>query len=78
MPVADATGSYATAYNIAGGLLMFAFLLAAIGYINVSVSVPERAITIQLGKKKETEAGAPAAEAASPRLVATATDTVRA
>ena len=57
--IADATGSYAAAYNIAGGLLMFAFLLAAIGYVNVSVSVPERAITIQLGKRSSPP---PAAE----------------
>lgn len=73
--IADSTGSYAAAYNIAGGLLMFAFLLAAIGYVNVSVSVPERAITIQLGKKK-----APEGEAATRRLVGTATgtDTARA
>ncbi len=69
--IADATGSYAAAYNIAGGLLMFAFLLAAIGYINVSVSVPERAITIQLGKKAApatASAGVPAGGAS--RMVA--------
>ncbi len=57
--IADATGSYAGAYNIAGTLLFCAFLLAALGYVNVSVSVPDRAVTIRLGKR-----GAPLAPAA--------------
>jgi OFA family oxalate/formate antiporter-like MFS transporter len=49
--IADATGSYASAYNIAGCLVVLAFLLAAFSYIEVSVSVPDRAVTIQLGKR---------------------------
>lgn len=47
--IADATGSYAGAYNFAGLLLMFAFILAMLSYIEVSVSVEQRAVTIKLG-----------------------------
>jgi MFS family permease len=55
--IADATGSYAGAYNISGGLLVLAFLLAALSYINVSVSVPEKAITIRLVKPSGHKSG---------------------
>jgi MFS transporter, OFA family, oxalate/formate antiporter len=50
--IADATGSYAGAYNIAGCLVAFAFLLACLSYVEISVSVPERAVTIQIRKTK--------------------------
>ncbi len=49
--IADATGSYGAAYNIAGVLLIVAFLLSALAYINVSVNVPEREIKIQIKKR---------------------------
>jgi OFA family oxalate/formate antiporter-like MFS transporter len=49
--IADATGSYAGAYNIAGVLLMVAFVLAMLSYIEVSVSVEQRAVTIKVGGK---------------------------
>ncbi|GEJ56474.1 L-lactate MFS transporter [Anaeromyxobacter diazotrophicus] len=54
--IADATGSYAAAYNVAGALVAFAFLLAAFSYVEVSVRIPEREITIRVGKKADTEA----------------------
>ena len=67
--IADATGSYALAYQIAAGLLMVATLLAMFAYVNVSVNVPEREITLTLGKKKRAEAeAAAAAKAAEPGL----------
>ena len=50
--IADATGSYAGAYNIAGVLLMFAFVLAMLSYIEVSFDVEQRALTIKLGGAK--------------------------
>jgi MFS family permease len=54
--IADATGSYAGAYNIAGMLVMLAFVLATLSYIEVSVSVEERALTIKLGGNKRAAA----------------------
>jgi MFS family permease len=46
--IADATGSYAGAYDIAGMLLMFAFVLAMLSYIEVSVDVAQREVKIRL------------------------------
>jgi MFS family permease len=50
--IADSTGSYAGAYDIAGLLLMLAFVLAMFSYIEVSVNVQQRALTIKLGGKR--------------------------
>ena len=50
--IADATGSYAGAYDIAGGLLMFAFLLAALSYVNIDVDLYFREVTIQFGPRR--------------------------
>src|SRR5512139_1350800 len=47
--IADATGSYAGAYNIAGMLLIFAFVLAMMSYIEVSFDVAQRELKIRLG-----------------------------
>jgi MFS family permease len=47
--IADATGSYVGAYNIAGLLVMAAFVLAMFSYIEVSFSPEQRAVTIKLG-----------------------------
>ncbi len=49
--IADATGSYSMAYQIAGVLLAFAAFLAMLSYIAISVNVEEKAITIKVGKK---------------------------
>jgi MFS family permease len=51
--IADSTGSYAGAYNIAGLLLMLAFVLAMFSYIEVSVSAEHRSLTIKLGGQKK-------------------------
>jgi MFS family permease len=48
--IADATGSYALAFSVAAGLLLFAVFLAMISYINISVNIPERELKIKLGK----------------------------
>jgi nitrate/nitrite transporter NarK len=50
--IADSTGSYELAYQIAAGLLLVATLLAMFSYVNVSVNLPEKEITISVGKKK--------------------------
>jgi OFA family oxalate/formate antiporter-like MFS transporter len=49
--IADATGSYAGAYNIAGSLVSCAFVLAMLSYIQVSVNVQQREVTIRVGKR---------------------------
>jgi MFS family permease len=54
--IADATGSYAGAYNVAGALVAFAFLLASFSYVDVSVRLPQREITIRIGSKVDSEA----------------------
>jgi nitrate/nitrite transporter NarK len=56
--IADATGTYELAYQISAGLLLFAALLAMFSYVNVSVNLPEKEITISVGKKKAKEAAA--------------------
>ncbi|HET9599493.1 MAG TPA: OFA family MFS transporter [Anaeromyxobacteraceae bacterium] len=50
--VADRTGSYALAYQIAAGLVLCAFVLAALRYVEVSVDLPAREITIRMGGKR--------------------------
>lgn len=54
--IADTTGSYAGAYNIAGLLLMFAFVLAMFSYIEVSVDVAQRELKIRVGSKQQRAA----------------------
>jgi MFS transporter, OFA family, oxalate/formate antiporter len=49
--IADVTGAYTTAYYIAAALLLLAAFLAMINYINISVNIAEKEITIKLGKK---------------------------
>jgi MFS transporter, OFA family, oxalate/formate antiporter len=60
--IADATGSYAGAYNIAGGLLMFAFILAAFSYVNVDVDMHLREVTIQFGPRRAGAAAGASAQ----------------
>jgi len=50
--IADATGSYQLAYQISAGLLILATLLAMFSYVGVSVNLPDREVTIRVGKKK--------------------------
>lgn len=47
--IADTTGSYAGAYNIAGMLLIFATVLAMLSYIEVSFDAAQRELKIKLG-----------------------------
>jgi len=54
--IADRTGSYANAYDVAGALLAFAFFLTALSYIEISVKIPDREITLRLGKRADSDA----------------------
>ena len=49
--IADATGAYTTAYYIAAALLLFAAFLAMVSYINISVDISDKEITIKFRKK---------------------------
>jgi MFS family permease len=49
--IADTTGSYAGAYNVAGLLLLVAILCAMMTYVNVSVNVPEKEVKIRFGRR---------------------------
>ena len=46
--IADTTGSYAPAYNVAAGLLVGATFLALLSYVAVTVNVAAREVTIRL------------------------------
>lgn len=50
--IADRTGSYEGAYEVAGMLLMLAFVLAMLSYIEVSVDVAQRELKIRIGAKQ--------------------------
>ncbi len=50
--IVDTTGSYAGAYNIAGLLLIFAFFLAMLSYIEVSFDLAQRELRIRLSQKR--------------------------
>lgn len=65
--IADATGSYAGAYDVAGLLLSFAVVLAMLSYIEVSVSVPRKEVTIRIGGRTGPEAPESEQPAPSPR-----------
>ena len=54
--IADATGSYAGAYQVAGGLVLFAFVLAMLNSVTFSVDVPEKTVTIRVGQRQEVVA----------------------
>jgi MFS family permease len=47
--IADATGSYAEAFDTAGVLLVVALGLAMFSYVDVTYSVTDRSVTIKLG-----------------------------
>ncbi len=50
--IADATGSYAMAYQVAGLLLMFAALLATLSHIRLSFDMSEKQLVISFGKRR--------------------------
>jgi MFS family permease len=50
--IVDTTGSYAGAYNIAGLMLIFAFFLAMLSYIEVSFDLAQRELRIRLGASR--------------------------
>ena len=54
--IVDSTGNYVAAYNVAGLLVMLAFVLAMFSYIEVSVSPEQRSVTIRLAGQKSKAA----------------------
>jgi OFA family oxalate/formate antiporter-like MFS transporter len=54
--IADRTGSYAGAYEVAGMLLMFAFVLAMLSYIEVSVDLAQRELRIRISGERQRAA----------------------
>jgi MFS family permease len=54
--IADATGSYARAYQVAGGLLLFAALLAVWSHMTLSFRLADKQLVITVGKRSRTRA----------------------
>ena len=50
--IADATGAYTMAYYIAAALLIFAAFLAMLSYIDISVNLLEKEVTIKIAKPR--------------------------
>jgi MFS family permease len=65
--IADAQGSYAGAYPVAGMLLAFATFLALLSYVAISVDVKQREVIIRLRRPAPAPASAPALEPAVAR-----------
>jgi OFA family oxalate/formate antiporter-like MFS transporter len=49
--IADATGGYARAYQVAGGLLLFAAMLALFSHVRLSFRLSERQVVITFGSR---------------------------
>lgn len=60
--IADATGSYAMAYSVSGGLLALAALLGMFSHITLSFNLPEKQLVISFGPPREGAAPDPARE----------------
>src|SRR5512138_3830963 len=52
--IVDTTGSYAGAYNIAGLMLIFAFFLAMLSYVEVSFNMSQHELRIRLGATRRS------------------------
>jgi len=48
--------SLATGLAVAGGLVLFAFVLAMLNSVTFSVDVPEKTVTIRVGQRQEVVA----------------------
>lgn len=57
--IADATGSYARAYQVAGGLLLFASLLAVWTHMRLSFTLADKQLVITVGKRGRAKAEEP-------------------
>jgi len=56
--IADSTGSYAAAYRVAGGLLVFAALLGIWSHMHLSFKLADNQLVVTIGKRlKEDQAG---------------------
>ena len=57
--IADATGCYARAYQVAGGLLLFASLLAVWTHMRLSFTLADKQLVITVGKRGRAKAEGP-------------------
>jgi MFS family permease len=53
--IADATGSYTRAYQVAGGLLMFAALLGIWSHMQLSFKLADKQLVITVGKRGRSQ-----------------------
>jgi hypothetical protein len=53
--IADATGSYATAYQVAGGLLVFAALLGIWSHMHLSFKLADNQLVVTIGKRQKAD-----------------------
>ena len=51
--IADSTGSYAAAYRVAGGLLVFAAMLGIWSYMFLSFKLDDNQLVVTIGKRKK-------------------------
>ncbi len=66
--IADATGSYAAAYQVAAVLLICAFLLAVLSYVTIDVDLYFREVTIRFGADRAPPTGEALADIEARRL----------
>jgi MFS family permease len=57
--IADSTGSYARAYQVAGAMLLFAALLAIWSHMSLSFKLADKQLVITLGRRESSEGSAP-------------------
>jgi len=53
--IADSTGSYARAYQVAGGLLLFAALLGIWSHMCLSFKLADKQLVITLGRRESSD-----------------------
>jgi len=53
--IADSTGSYARAYQVSGGLLLFAAFLAIWSHIRLSFTLAEKQLVITVGRRRKSD-----------------------
>lgn len=60
--IADSTGSYARAYQVAGGLLLFAALLDIWSHMHLSFKLADKQLVITLGRRESSDKREPGEE----------------
>jgi MFS family permease len=60
--IADSTGSYAGAYQVAGGLLIAAALLGVLSHMHLSFKMADKQLVVTVGKRKKAAVSDPESE----------------